>query len=59
MREYGPPLAHFYPGLPDPDSLSPVDIVAYLEWRRDVLTERPDDGDAIDFDADGADDFGG
>lgn len=44
--------------MPELVSLSPVDIVAYLNWRHDVLTAKPDDGaDAIDFDSDGAADF--
>jgi len=55
LREVGPQLAHFYPGLPALDSLSPVDIVAYLQWRHDALTAQP--GDATDFDEDGMGDF--
>ncbi|HEU4422068.1 MAG TPA: hypothetical protein VFR67_05950 [Pilimelia sp.] len=50
----GPPLAHFYGGLPDVRSLSPREIAAYLQWRYDALTARPDDGEGDeDYDAEG------
>lgn len=38
LRDYGPPLARFYPGLPPLDSLSPVDIAAYWLWMDDALS---------------------
>jgi hypothetical protein len=43
LRVYGPPLARFYPGLPDLDSLSPVDIAAYWLWMDDALSNQGGD----------------
>lgn len=34
--------------------MSPREICAYLRWRRDALDAKPDDGDDVDFDTDGA-----
>lgn len=44
LREYGPPLARFFPGLPELDSLSPVDIAAYVLWMDDALSGEGSDG---------------
>jgi hypothetical protein len=44
LREFGPPLAHFYPGLPKLESLSPVDIAAYWLWMDDAMRGRGDSG---------------
>jgi hypothetical protein len=33
--------------------MTPLDIAAWLQWRHDTLTARPDDGEDVDYDADG------
>jgi hypothetical protein len=39
LAEIGPPLARFYPGLPDIRRMSPAQIAPYIYWRWRALSD--------------------